>query len=169
MPKPHQVKKTEPFDEFFKKVNKGRAYRCQALELIKICRIFSAGPEQPFHGEHFLRDAKLQEVLKECDLTIARAIDSRCKLREDTGLPFERATRKLLEYASKFHLSLKDINKDMKTAKDRDQKRKDQDKMRMNKPILSQHTEPEESLKTVEFHILESLPYKDPVIVHREP
>jgi hypothetical protein len=111
-----------PSSQFFKKVNKGRAYRCQALELIKICRIFSAGPEQPFHGEHFLRDAKLQEylphvtpiyipfliailrVLKECDLTIARAIDSRCKLREDTGLPFERATRKLLEYASKFHL-----------------------------------------------------------------
>ena len=65
MPKPHQVKKTELFnqDEFFEKVKDGRAYRCQALELIRICRKFSAGPEQPFHGEHFLRDAKLQEYL----------------------------------------------------------------------------------------------------------
>jgi len=65
MPKSRQVKKTELFDqdEFFQKVNDGRAYRCQALELIKLCRKFSAGPEQPFHGEHYLRDAKLQEYL----------------------------------------------------------------------------------------------------------
>jgi len=110
-------------------------------------------------------------VLKQCDLAIDRAIASRDKLRADTGLPFDMAVRKLRQYASKFHLNLtgKNIDQVMSIAKDLDQKNMDKDKINMNKPIQvsSQHTELERSPTTVEFRILESLPDKDPVIVHQ--
>jgi len=127
----------------------GRAYRHRAIELIKICQRFSAVSEQSFS-----QDRALTRALEICDLAIERAIKSRKKGSPEIDDLFVMATRALKDYELDFHkrTTVKTV---MEEATKKDMDNKDKRGNRSN----------DDTLIDVEFHIMSSLPCKDPIIV----
>jgi len=130
----------------------GKAYRHRAIEVIKICRRFSAASEQRSR-----QDTALSSVLEQCDIAIDRAVKSRKKATQESDYHFEMAIRDLNEYDLKFHHSNGSVERIMEDARQRDMQN-------MNK---SRNQARDHSLIAVEFHILPTLPSENPTVVRQ--
>jgi len=130
----------------------GRAYRHRAIELIRICQRFSAVSEQSFS-----QDRALTRALEKCDVAIQFAIKSAKKANQETDDHFQIATRTLKDYELDFHKrTTVEAAMEKATQKDMDNKHKRRDSPNDDKLI------------NVEFHIMSSLPCKDPIIVKQK-
>ena len=95
----------------------GKAYQYRAIELIKICRLFSTASHQSPHQDDrlqmysdlprivtFVSHSDLPaSVLKACDEALDHAVNSRTKKLGTTDDRFDNAIRKLHEYEGEFH------------------------------------------------------------------
>ncbi|KAI0280697.1 hypothetical protein BGY98DRAFT_303426 [Russula aff. rugulosa BPL654] len=133
----------------------GKAYQYRAIELIKICRLFSTASHQSPK-----QDDRLQSVLKVCDEALDHAVKSRTKKLGTTDDRFDYAIRKLHEYEGEFH---KVLHKHL-TVKSRMIDAEKKDKKNGRKAWIS---ETDKAFSVVRFHILRSPSDKNPTVVDR--
>jgi len=138
---------------FCRAVNEnGSAYLYQAIELIKICRLFSAASHQSPD-----QDISLQSVLEACDTALEHAVNSRKKERGPTDQVFVNAIRKLYEYEKEYHPDNPHVKTRMSDAKKKDEENRKKEWMSAG----------DKTLRIVHFHILQSPSDRSPIIVEQ--
>jgi len=150
------------FTKYMKKI--GRAYRKQATELISLCRTFSQARELAPDAV-----ARLRTVLEVVDKALDSAADEKNQTKkrfEEVDQAFMKAINELASYEKDCHTE-QTVIKRMASAKMNDIRVSTFLESLKAMSRFSPKEEPD-NLKTVEFHLVKSLPDPNPTIVKQE-